>query len=99
MGSSSIPSPADISAEAFAGFLGRYPDVIAAVSEAKGGASIATDFCYMIFANTVVAAKPGQKSLAELDEFRYSTAPAMFGAAGGRAMVQDDVLTLVAWKL
>ncbi|KAL1903599.1 hypothetical protein Sste5346_000228 [Sporothrix stenoceras] len=37
MASSSIPSPDDITVEAFAEYLGRYPEIIAAVSEAKGG--------------------------------------------------------------
>ncbi|KIH91890.1 hypothetical protein SPBR_01853 [Sporothrix brasiliensis 5110] len=81
--SMSIPSPAAISVEAFAEYLGRYPDVIATVSAAKG-------------------AKPGQKSLLELDEYRYVTAPATFGHhPGGRHKIatRDDVLTLVEWKL
>ncbi|CAK7197371.1 hypothetical protein SEUCBS139899_000017 [Sporothrix eucalyptigena] len=80
MGSSSTASPSTISAETFAELLGRYPDVIAAVSESKG-------------------VKPGQKSLVELDAFRYKTAPSIFGRPDGRPMVQEDVLTLVSWKL
>ncbi|CAK7273803.1 hypothetical protein SEPCBS119000_005844 [Sporothrix epigloea] len=44
-------------------------------------------------------ARPGQKSLAELDAFRYSEAPSLFGRSGGRAMTKPDVLSLVDWKL
>ncbi|CAK7269510.1 hypothetical protein SEPCBS57363_003636 [Sporothrix epigloea] len=44
-------------------------------------------------------AKPGQKTFAELDSFRYSEAPSIFGRAGGRAMTKADVQKLVEWKL
>ncbi|KAJ6784165.1 hypothetical protein PWT90_09657 [Aphanocladium album] len=48
------------------------------------------------------ASKPGQKSLRQLDEYRYGTALADFSAScggGGKAMTLDDVKLLVEWKL
>lgn len=45
-------------------------------------------------------AKPGQKTLAELDHYRYTEAPALFPLEGSsRAMHLEDVKTLVEWKL
>ncbi|KAK7962277.1 uncharacterized protein PG986_003102 [Apiospora aurea] len=44
--------------------------------------------------------KPGQQTLAELDEFRYETAVKLFGSEKPqRAMQHDDVKSLVEWKL
>ncbi|KAJ4408940.1 hypothetical protein N0V85_004158 [Neurospora sp. IMI 360204] len=46
-------------------------------------------------------AKPGQKTLAELDEYRYDEAVKAFGPekAGTKSMGVDEVKTLVEWKL
>ncbi|KAK3396389.1 hypothetical protein B0T20DRAFT_269731 [Sordaria brevicollis] len=46
-------------------------------------------------------AKPGQKTLAELDEYRYDEAVTCFGSkkAGTKSMGIDEVKTLVEWKL
>lgn len=44
--------------------------------------------------------KPGQKSLAELDKFRYEEAPSLFDVKHPiRPMRLDDVKSLVEWKL
>lgn len=46
-------------------------------------------------------AKPGQKTLAELDHYRYTDAPALFALnkPSPRLMQLQDVQTLVEWKL
>ncbi|ROV93370.1 hypothetical protein VMCG_08375 [Cytospora schulzeri] len=45
-------------------------------------------------------AKPGQKTLAELDKFRYEEAPSLFAIKkAGRSMQLNDVKSLVEWKL
>ncbi|KOS18427.1 hypothetical protein ESCO_000304 [Escovopsis weberi] len=45
-------------------------------------------------------AKSGQKTLQELDEFRFVSAPKTFGGpAPKQSMKQQDVETLVRWKL
>ncbi|CAK7228248.1 hypothetical protein SBRCBS47491_006841 [Sporothrix bragantina] len=44
-------------------------------------------------------AKPGQKTLAELDTFRYTKAPATYSSTDGGAMTKSDVVKLVEWKL
>ncbi|KAK7698094.1 hypothetical protein SLS64_012869 [Diaporthe eres] len=45
-------------------------------------------------------AKPGQKTLAELDHYRYVEAPALFATTSSRRPMQlGDVQTLVEWKL
>ncbi|KAK6196572.1 hypothetical protein LQW54_011405 [Pestalotiopsis sp. IQ-011] len=44
--------------------------------------------------------KAGQKTLTELDEFRFQEAPEQFGSKSPkRGMTHDDVKTLVDWKL
>ncbi|KAG7101276.1 hypothetical protein HYQ44_018937 [Verticillium longisporum] len=45
--------------------------------------------------------KPGQKTLKELDQFRYVEAPRLFSQHGTpeRPMNHDDVKVLVDWKL
>jgi len=49
----------------------------------------------------MLPAKPGQKTLASLDEYRYKTAPDTFGAGGSTKLPMglDDVKALVEWKL
>ena len=95
-----IPPPNVISESAFIAALARYPAVIKAVSEAKCKLSLSIPQLDALANST---AKPGQQTLAELDQFRYVSAPARFGLAGGEtsreAMSLDDVKTLVAWKL
>ncbi|CAH0014416.1 unnamed protein product [Clonostachys rhizophaga] len=45
-------------------------------------------------------AKPGQKSLQELDQYRYDTAPGLFSPNGdGSVMDLDAIKALVEWKL
>lgn len=45
-------------------------------------------------------AKPGQKTLAELDRYRYTEAPALFSLdKPTRTMQLEDVKSLVEWKL
>ncbi|KAK7223760.1 hypothetical protein V2G26_011763 [Clonostachys chloroleuca] len=45
-------------------------------------------------------AKPGQKSLQELDQYRYDTAPGLFSPDGdGSVMDLDAIKALVEWKL
>lgn len=48
-----------------------------------------------------LTAKSGQKTLAELDVYRYAEAPARFAAKkpGSGTMQLEDVKTLVEWKL
>lgn len=46
------------------------------------------------------AAKPNQKTLAELDHYRYTEAPTVFALkAPAKPMELEDVKTLVEWKL
>jgi hypothetical protein len=46
------------------------------------------------------AAKPGQKTLKELDRYRYVEAPALFAPTSSRRSMQlGDVQALVEWKL
>ena len=56
---------------------------------------------YGPLSDTLKIAKPGQKTLAELDEYRYDEAVKAFGSekAGTRSMGVDEVKTLVEWKL
>ncbi|EFQ25552.1 uncharacterized protein GLRG_00696 [Colletotrichum graminicola M1.001] len=50
--------------------------------------------------STSKGAKAGQKTLQELDQFRFVDAPALFSQDGPkRAMNHDDVKCLVDWKL
>ncbi|EPE10093.1 hypothetical protein F503_05188 [Ophiostoma piceae UAMH 11346] len=73
-----------------------------AISESAFSAALAR-YPAVIKAVSKAKSKPGQQTLEELDEFRYVSAPARFGLAGGEtsreAMSLDDVKTLVAWKL
>ena len=49
---------------------------------------------------TVTLAKGGQKTLAELDRYRYVDAPQSFSLqSAGKVMGLDDVKSLVEWKL
>lgn len=71
----------DITKEEFDQLFEQYPNVIKAISDAKG-------------------AKDGQKTLQELDEYRYGEAVKMFsGDEPEQAMHLDHVKTLVEWKL
>lgn len=48
----------------------------------------------------MTAAKPGQKTLEALDEYRYNDALDMFSPGKDtRSMKLDDIKTLVEWKL
>lgn len=48
----------------------------------------------------VDVAKPGQKPLTELDEYRYVEAVEKFGGQGSKSPMEiDDIKALVEWKL
>jgi hypothetical protein len=52
------------------------------------------------YAMAPIPAKPGQKTLAELDAYRYGKALDIFGHnPPKRAMDLDSIKTLVEWKL
>lgn len=98
-------SAAKIPLTAFNEVLGRYPACIQAISQDKGGmvASLKTlspPGCGPL-SDTLEIAKPGQKTLAELDEYRYDEAVKAFGPekAGTKSMGVDEVKILVEWKL
>ncbi|KAF3764336.1 hypothetical protein M406DRAFT_339962 [Cryphonectria parasitica EP155] len=81
MGASATPTAENITLAEFQKALGRYEQMIDAVSVSKG-------------------AKPGQKTLAELDRYRYVEAPKLFSLAKPtQTMRLDHVKTLVEWKL
>ncbi|KAJ4424384.1 hypothetical protein N0V82_000903 [Gnomoniopsis sp. IMI 355080] len=54
----------------------------------------------MLYETNAPAAKPGQKTLSELDSYRYTDAPTQFSLKqSSRPMQLQDVKTLVEWKL
>lgn len=102
------PSPlsaAKISLAAFNEVLGRYPACIQAISQDKGGMVASLQIFnppgYNPLSDTLQIAKPGQKTLAELDEYRYGEAVTAFGPekADTKSIGVDEVKTLVEWKL
>lgn len=104
------PQPDQITLDEFQDALGRYDQLLEAVSTSKGGMSLRKSKAkrpswQIKYANELIA-KSGQKTLAELDAYRYVKAPARFAAtskAGGSSrnhtMQLQDVKTLVEWKL
>ncbi|ETS81191.1 hypothetical protein PFICI_06193 [Pestalotiopsis fici W106-1] len=55
---------------------------------------------YPALIESISTTKAGQKTLSELDEFRYEKAPEQFRSQSPkRTMTHDDVKTLVDWKL
>lgn len=54
---------------------------------------------FLTVPNSGPTAKPGQKTLAELDEYRYVDAPEAFHIGTAKPMEIDHVKTLVEWKL
>lgn len=101
MGRQSI-SPADeISAEEFSAYLAKYEECIEAISVSKACKSTCTGTdCRGQNAKGAQLAKPGDKTLAELDRYRYGDAVAEFsGVKPRKQMGLDDVKTLVSWKL
>lgn len=106
MANTATPSPESISDSEFRGLLERYPACIAEISDAKGGSSKTAPtglHSAPTASDDPVTAKPGQKTLASLDEYRYGAAIDTFGTgdpdAAGVAMGFDEVKTLVEWKL
>lgn len=99
---SHFPSPEDITLQDFRDALAKYDQLIEAVSASKGGMEILGPFSLPILIPKAdeSTAKPGQKTLAELDRYRYDEAPALFAAtSSSRPMQLGDVQTLVEWKL
>lgn len=94
--------PDTISRARFDQLLQEYPAIIKSVSDAKNsrlaaGAVEKTKQLHMVTSST---APPNQKTLVELDKFRYDEAVATFGSrTPQRAMGHDDVKALVEWKL
>lgn len=101
---SASPSPEHITLQEFRDALARYDQLIEAVSASKAGknnssALLGSDSTPTADADNS-AAKPGHKTLQELDQYRYVEAPALFAPTSSRrAMQLGDVQTLVEWKL
>lgn len=96
---SSIAEANKITNTEFESLLSQYPDIIKTISESKGGKSYIS--CSLIqVANGEITAKDGQKTLQELDDYRYDEALSIFSIAKSqRSMDLDDVKVLVEWKL
>lgn len=96
---SSIAEADKITKTEFESLLGQYPDIIKTISESKGGKSYISCSLNKV-ANGEITAKDGQKTLQELDDYRYDEALSMFSIAKSqRSMDLDDVKVLVEWKL
>lgn len=94
------PTPASITLGQFQDALGRYEQLIEAVSASKASQSIETCPPLSFVETDALPAKPGQKTLAELDHYRYTEAPALFPLGKpSRNMQLEDVKNLVEWKL
>lgn len=94
------PAPASITRGEFQDALGRYDQIIEEVSASKNGPLCHTASAFAARKLTSPPVKPGQKTLAELDRYRYTEAPALFSSGTpGRNMQIEDVKALVEWKL
>lgn len=99
-------NPDQITRDDFQDALSRYDQLLEAVSTSKGGTSLRKPRGRALQqqnANELIA-KFGQRTLAELDAYRYVEAPARFAATekpgSSRSTMQlQDVKTLVEWKL
>ena len=106
MANTATSSPDTISDSEFHEFFARYPALIAEISDAKGGRHIpfralrSSGHPAAASDNPTFAAKPGQETLASLDQYRYGTALDTFGSENpGTGMDLDHVKRLVEWKL
>ena len=101
MGNASVLSAENISAEDFNAYLAKYEDCIEAISASKACKStLLRTGSWKRKAKTFTLAKPGDKTLAELDKYRYGDAVANFsGEEPRKQMGLDDVKILVRWKL
>jgi hypothetical protein len=105
-----------IGRQEFDELLARYPAVLDSISSSKGGTSAlfcapmvdaarrannAAGLLAGIIANPfTLAVKDGQKSLVELDVYRYEEAPKLFASdEPKRQMDLDAIKLLVEWKL
>lgn len=94
--------PNNIQPEEFQDALNRYDQAIEAISAAKSGEIKHTSStpCKDLHGTNAPAAKSGQKTLAELDRYRYTDAPTLFALKkSSRPMQLQDVKDLVEWKL
>lgn len=102
MASSNIVSADKISLEEFNRRFVEYDSLIQRVSDEKGGMLITNTHHNrreMLTASLRIA-KDGQKTLLELDEYRYREALDIFDTESrARPMTLDDIKTLVEWKL
>ncbi|KAL6413648.1 hypothetical protein AUP68_03169 [Ilyonectria robusta] len=95
----SIAAADKITKTEFESLLDQYPDIIKTISESKGGKSYISCSLHKV-ANGEIIAKDDQKTLQELDGYRYDEALSMFSIAKSqRSMDLDDVKVLVEWKL
>lgn len=101
-------SPDEVTAQEFSELLDQYDPLIESISAAKGGELPLSPFILGPWPHcpegsvtyTECPAKPGQKSLKELDHFRYVDAPRLFSqATPEKVMDHEDVKILVDWKL
>jgi hypothetical protein len=100
----SITSAININLEEFKRVLNQYPALIKRVSDEKGGKWIKRyQGCHFtrVSANQYQPiAKGGQRTLQELDNYRYKDALDAFNfSAKSRPMKLDDIKNLVEWKL
>jgi hypothetical protein len=97
---SSIPSSDTITADEFAEYLSKYPLCLEAISASKGGTTPLPPSSPHL---TPIPAKPGQKTLSELDQYRYVEAINTFTPTNSSSktspMTLDQVKLLVEWKL
>ncbi|GKT74468.1 DUF1479 domain protein [Colletotrichum tofieldiae] len=90
MASRESASSDKVTSEEFQKLLAKYEHLIESISSSKG--EYLTPLPHV--------AKAGQKTLQELDHFRFVEAPALFSQENPkRAMDHDDVKLLVDWKL
>lgn len=96
---SSIVPANKINKDQFETLLSQYPNLIKSTSESKGGKSSLKRLSILALVTRIIA-KDGQKTLQELDDYRYDEALRIFSVAKPqRPMNLDDVKALVEWKL
>lgn len=101
-----LPSPDTITNEEFTGLLNEYPSLVETISKSKGCKHFFPPFQmhkslskHVLEADSSLA-KPGQKTLQQLDEYRYGQAIAEFGSPDSKQeMTLENVKLLVEWKL
>lgn len=99
MGTADSPvAPGAITIDEFSKLLAEYPNLIDSIAPPKSGKHWQPLICTLVRHADVWL--EGQKSLAELDQFRYEAAVELFGAPSSkREMAIEDVKSLVEWKL